>query len=164
MESLGSLVLGKDLRNREDTHGLLRPDNIEVLTKFGLAREPSTVIWFFSGEWVLSWRRYAGANGGSVIFFRALWTALWVYAAAFALRTTLDPRWRLEPWASAHLSDTMTWFGAIFAAMYAALYARFAAQWTYLANLYNTIKEAQIREKCAPCDSEPMASWLAGFI
>ncbi len=39
-------------------------------------------------------------------------------------------------------------FGAIFAAVYFALYARFASQWSYLANLYNKIKEAETRSQC----------------
>jgi len=60
---------------------------------------------------------------------------------------------------------------AIFGVTYAALYARFAAQWTYIANLYNQIKQAQVSEAAnlspqASTQQKPsaLAQWQAGFI
>lgn len=64
----------------------------------------------------------------------------------------------------------------ILGATYAALYARFTSQWTYIANLYNQIKQAEVEaagaQRNLPIASPPMpsdaafvmAQWKAGFI
>jgi len=50
--------------------------------------------------------------------------------------------------------------GIVFGAIYTALYARFASQWSYLANLYNNIKETEALDG----DEKVVAEWKAGFI
>lgn len=54
----------------------------------------------------------------------------------------------------------ITWYGVIFAAVYTALYARFSSQWSYIANLYNAIKQSE----CSMHNIEVMAEWKSGFI
>ncbi len=61
------------------------------------------------------------------------------------------------------IEGKIPWFGAIFAAVYAALYTRFASQWSYLANLYNLIKQASISDSDS-INEERMAEWKAAFI
>jgi hypothetical protein len=41
-------------------------------------------------------------------------------------------------------ADSIGWIGAIFAAVYAALYARFASQWSYLAGVYNQMRQTLV--------------------
>jgi len=53
--------------------------------------------------------------------------------------------------------------GAFIAALYAALYARFAAQWTYLAHLYNQISQTEARNISDPKAEPVIAQWKAGF-
>jgi hypothetical protein len=87
-------------------------------------------------------------NGGDIIVCRAFGVALWM----FLLATLIV--------GSFHL----TWFGALFAAVYFALYARFAAQWTYLANLYNQIKGVEARVSNTDDSKRVLAEWKAGFL
>jgi hypothetical protein len=52
-------------------------------------------------------------------------------------------------------------FGAIFAGIYIALYSRFSSQWSYLAGLYNQIKQTEATN----VDTDLiMDQWKAGFI
>ena len=68
-------------------------------------------------------------------------------------------------------TNTLPWFGAIFAAVYAALYTRFSSQWTYLAGLYNQIKAAEVQvavsantDSTKDVAAKVLTSWKAGFI
>ncbi|GAB3758710.1 hypothetical protein GCM10028796_04790 [Ramlibacter monticola] len=65
--------------------------------------------------------------------------------------------------------ETAPWFAAAAGAVYAALYARFSSQWSYLAALYNQIKQAEIELFCADSCNEgsakkKLAQWKAGYI
>jgi hypothetical protein len=60
--------------------------------------------------------------------------------------------------------EKLPWFGAIFASVYIALYARFASQWTYLANVYNSIKETEARVASDVKAVPIIADWKAGFL
>lgn len=96
-----------------------------------------------SGEWMF-WR--GRPNGGTVILWRSLQVALMLYLIGLWLRTLFDASWpwTLQVGALWHNgADTVPWFGALFAAVYAALYARFAAQWSYLAGVYNQLMQAR---------------------
>jgi hypothetical protein len=123
------------------------------------------LVEFLSAEFML--RR---SNGGGVILARSLFTAIIVYVVAVATREALAPTSILSFSLSAARGaayDTLPWFGAIFAGIYAAYYARFAAQWSYLAGLYNQIKaaEAQVADTEDPeRASLVFAEWKAGFI
>jgi hypothetical protein len=126
-----------------------------------------TLVWFLSGEWMLS-KKSRRPNGGSVVLARAFWSAGLVYAATLILRDVLDPT---RGWAfSTHearqrVFTTLPWFGAMFAGVYASLYTRFASQWTYLAGLYNLIKAAEVRgDGQQPQSRKALSLWKAGFI
>lgn len=106
-------------------------------------------------------------NGGAVILVRALLIALVLYLIAVGLRSVTK--------GSGVFHDSIPWFGAIFAAMYVGLYARFSAQWSYLANLYNQIKGAEIRTLASLVEKDPsdkhvhdamrkLAEWKAAFV
>ena len=113
--------------------------------------------------------RYRRANGGTIILVRALLTSLVLYGLAIGFKHAIDPTrsWhfsslelRLE------LLRSFQWFGAIFAGVYAALYARFSSQFTYLANLYNQIKQAEVREaeKGSEASALKLCEWKAAFL
>ncbi|MBP5748235.1 MAG: hypothetical protein J6W63_07750 [Treponema sp.] len=58
-------------------------------------------------------------------------------------------------------------FCGIYAATYASFYARFVSQWTYLSNLYNQIKEAELNVLVNGNKKEAndaLCRWMAGFI
>ncbi|HUQ48942.1 MAG TPA: hypothetical protein VM053_11980 [Gemmatimonadaceae bacterium] len=109
-------------------------------------RTADRLINFFSGEWILEWSPYT-ANGGTVVAIRSLWLTFWVFFPAFVLKTSLgegkiaafDPRQ-----GAADFVESLPWIAAIFAGVYVALYTRFSSQWTYLANLFNQIVQAQL--------------------
>ncbi|MCA8153363.1 hypothetical protein DF044_24105 [Burkholderia contaminans] len=118
------------------------------------------IVGLVSGEWVVT--RWLKTNGGDAILFRACWVTLLVGAVVMAIR--------LE-WVRAlngdeidtihHLLDIGGWLSAVFGGVYLALYARFSSQWSYLASLYNQIKQT---EATAGVSVNVLASWKAGFI
>jgi len=81
-----------------------------------------------------------------------------------ALQALVDPT-RVGPISVQGLQSQLTELGAIigaiYAGVYAALYSRFVSQWTYLAGVYNMIKQA---EAANDCDEEVIAQWKAGYI
>lgn len=86
-------------------------------------------------------------NSAGVILLRTMWASLLIFVLALLLKNMVriwDAKvcaWRpifLE------IASNTSWLGAIAAAAYAAFYTRFAAQWSYLANLYNQIKQMEV--------------------
>lgn len=122
------------------------------------------VLEYGSGEFLLRKR----ANGGTVVFLRALISTLFIYAFLLTIRerVTVGATWCFgAAEIKEAIRDTFPMFGAVFAAAYAALYARFAAQWNYLASLYNQIKASEVRTSPAnKWEQEVLASWKAGYI
>ncbi|KVC70838.1 hypothetical protein [Burkholderia ubonensis] len=125
-------------------------------------------VSLISGEWLLS--SVGLSNGGSVIVLRALFVALWVLLlvmpASLAVKDLLDTTRggtfdgnRLIQYMAHHLTAAAVVFGSV----YTALYARFAAQWRYLADVYNKIKEAEVKYSTQPDAAERLAEWKAGF-
>lgn len=114
-----------------------------------------------TGEWVLT--RFQIPNGGAVVLFRSLFTSLLIFLSALAIINILDPTrtWTFSlPEFRNQVVERFHWLAAAFAANYTAFYARFASQWTYLADLYNRIKEAE----ATSADSVVVAEWKAGFL
>jgi hypothetical protein len=121
------------------------------------------IVKLLSGEFILSDR----ANGGTVVFMRACWIA--VLGAVFTafLRDVLHPDALCafsvkELRRAVHGSIPVA--GAFFAAAYVALYTRFAAQWTYLAGVYNQIMAARLREPEGEEGKITLNRWQAGFV
>lgn len=117
-----------------------------------------------SGEWIMSACRRG--NGGDVILLRSFLVAFFIYTLLLGLKNLIDPDRSFSfdyDDLRRQLIDTSTLFGALFGAVYAALYTRFASQWTYLADLYNRIKEAEVGGG-ANENSEVIAEWKAAFL
>jgi hypothetical protein len=124
--------------------------------------------WFVglaSHEWLLT--RNKLPNGGDVILLRSLLVATQTYAFLLGLKNALDPEalWAFS-WSGlvTDLRSTGYWFGTIFAGVYASLYARYSSQWTYLANVYNRIKETEARGIPVGAAAQALVEWKAGFI
>lgn len=123
-------------------------------------------VSFISGEWMLT-TKAARPNGGGVVLARALWSSTFVYGAILVFRELVDPVNGLALNIDAiprKVSETITWLGAIFAGIYASLSAKFAAQWTYLAQLYNQIKSAEVGAAGNDAAKPILAKWKAAFI
>ncbi|OMC39212.1 hypothetical protein [Mycobacterium sp. IS-1264] len=129
-----------------------------------------SIVERLSGEWMLKKGR---PNGGTVIFFRTAYVTFLLYVAALVLHGLAHPtpfhiRQGDFSWNSQEIlhdiARTVPWLGAIGGAVYVAFYARFSAQYSYLANLYNQIKQAQVSFK----DQDPdrnvhIQLWKAAF-
>ncbi len=83
-----------------------------------------------------------------------------------AIKDVLDPArdWtfdlkRLGQYMAHHLTAVAVVFGSV----YTALYASFAAQWRYLAEVYNKIKEAEVKYSTQSDAAQRIAEWKAGF-
>lgn len=105
-----------------------------------------------------------GANGGTVVALRAMWTTFFFALLAVLVVSAFDPK-REGP---------ASWIGAVdtfwsvsnhvalfLGASYLALYARFVSQWSYLAGLYNLIKQA---EAIRDVNRLVIAEWKAGYL
>jgi hypothetical protein len=106
-------------------------------------------------------------NGGSAILARSLLVALELYVVTLVSMAVVDPDRSWNPtWMAARraLVGNLPWFGTMFAATYAAFYARFSAQWSYLAGLYNQIKQTEAGASSDPDGRRAIAEWKAGFI
>jgi hypothetical protein len=120
-----------------------------------------TFFDFLAGEWLL---KLFKANGGTVIALRAIWiTAVFAGFSMMAV-SAFDPA-RVGPisWSGTvnvfwEISSNVTIF---LGASYLALYARFVSQWSYLAGLYNLIKQA---EAANGADKKVISEWKAGYL
>lgn len=122
----------------------------------------SVLAWALSFEWIMT--RTMRPNSGAVILLRAFLIALILFGGVLSVLSSVDPD-RTWQFSQRELQlifiDKLSWGGAIFGAVYAALYARFASQWNYLADLYNSIKSAE----AASCQNNgALAEWKAAFI
>jgi len=117
-------------------------------------------ISIISGEWILN----SADNGGSVIALRSLLCSIILFLLILGFINIVDPtkscNFSFKVFQE-EIVNRITWFGVIFAAAYAALYSRFSSQWSYLANLYNTIKQASLASRV---DEDILAEWKAAFI
>lgn len=119
------------------------------------------VVLILSSEWVLT--KWKIPNGGAAVLFRSLVSSVLIFALILAVLNAIDPTrtWEFSGRVlQQDIVDKFAWFGIIFGALYTALYARFSSQWSYLANLYNSIKRCE----AASGDSGVVADWKAGFI
>ncbi len=122
------------------------------------------LVYILSGEFALAGR----PNGGTAVFLRSLWVTLLIYLLVLPIKSYCS-KGAVFQFSAAQLrievGETLPWVGAIFAGAYAAFYSRFAAQWSYLASLYN-----QIMAACVVLTPENRTSnqalviWNAAFI
>ncbi|WP_155629303.1 hypothetical protein [Burkholderia territorii] len=120
----------------------------------------NVIVSLFSGEWMLT--ECLKANGGEAVVLRACWVTGLIAIITIALRL----EWIRNADGTAislvkHLIDIGGWLSAVFGGVYLALYTRFSSQWSYLASLYNQIKQA---EATAGSVASVIAGWKAGFI
>jgi hypothetical protein len=133
-----------------------------------LSKILTRVVNLLSGEWLFG--VLGRANGSGIIVARACFISLfsfffllplmlwlWNGADAGEFIGPLDIE-RLHTFWHRHAS----WLAVLFGSSYTALYARFSAQWRYLADVYNKIKEAEI--KYGESGAKGIAEWKAGFI
>lgn len=120
----------------------------------------SCLINIISGEWLLNYQ----ANGGGVILFRSLWCSSILFIFTLLIMNFIDPT-KTYDFSTYVLKEQVlekiSWFGVFFATIYAAFYARFSSQWTYLANLYNSIKQISATSES---NDEILAELKAAFI
>lgn len=113
------------------------------------------------GQWMIG---SSGSNGGDKVALRSLWVGSILILATIGLQAFFDPT----------LKGPLSWngfcnqlnglgpvVGGIYGGTYAAFYARFVSQWSYLANLYNQIKQA---ESAKDANEDVLAQWKAGYI
>jgi hypothetical protein len=102
-------------------------------------------------------------NGSTVIVLRSICTSAVIYGVALGLRNLIDPR---NSWAfnltelRRQVVETGTWLGPLLGASYASFYSRFSSQWSYLANLYNQIKQIE----CGSPTAQSVVDLKAAFI
>lgn len=119
---------------------------------------------FFSGEFFLNDR----PNGGTAVLLRSVWITAILFVIllpikAYFAKDTIFMTFSFEQM-KASIGEMIPWAGAIFAGSYVALYARFAAQWNYLASLYNQLMATCISLPPAQLASRGVANWKAAFI
>ncbi len=117
------------------------------------------LISCISGEFLLDKRD----NGGAIIALRSLLCSATLFSLAMIFRyfSIGEKNDVLLTYLLEGFAEQIAWFGAVFGAIYAALYTRFSSQWSYMANLYNQIKQASLSE----CENKSsLAEWKAGFI
>ena len=98
----------------------------------------SRIVELLSGEFFLDRR----PNGGTAVLYRSLWVTALACAFVLPLKAYFAADTRLAFSAGqlkVEIGEMIPWAGAIFAGAYVALYSRFAAQWNYLASLYNNL-------------------------
>lgn len=122
------------------------------------------LVYWISGEFVLENR----FNGGTVVFLRACIVTAILVIVVLPAKSYLSKDSALVfsvNQLKIELGELIPWAGAIFAAAYAALYARFAAQWNYLASLYNQIVATSLTLELQESKSDPrMHGWRAAFV
>lgn len=122
-------------------------------------------ISFMSGEWMLTNGR---PNGGDVVIFRTLWVGSILIIFLAALQASEQWTGSLCSLAACTWAKTLVSLRSekgplVYGAVYLALYARFTSQWTYMANLYNQIKQAEVGSP-ANANRRALAQWKAGYI
>ena len=124
---------------------------------------------FFTAEYLLD--RYS--NGGDIVLARSLLVAVKLTTLTLILKNLIDPCIGYNFSGSAlrqQIIELAPWSSAVAGATYLALYDRFKSQWTYLAALYNQIKQTEIEaeiecpEVVRTQKLEKLQQWKAGYI
>ena len=121
-----------------------------------------SVLHWLSGEFILV--DWDVPNGGAAVFLRSIFVSIIIFSASLVVINVIDPARSFEfsfIELQSQIVEHFQWFGVIFAGAYTAFYARFASQWSYLAELYNNIKSAEVS---GAQNERALAQWKAGFI
>lgn len=111
---------------------------VSIKLKTFICRENiSKFIDYVSAEWIFNFF----PNGGTAVALRTFFVGSLICLCLYAVHDILS--WSFTPPASI-IDNNMYKILGIYAAVYAAFYARFVSQWTYLSNLYNSIREQEI--------------------
>jgi len=119
------------------------------------------IVSILSSEWILT--KLDIPNGGVVILVRTMLSSIIVFSLVLAINNFIDPSktWQFSILElRAQITSMTAWYSILFGAMYTAFYTRFSSQWTYLANVYNNIKQSEASEG----DEDIISGWKAGFI
>lgn len=116
------------------------------------------IVDFICAEWIFKFF----PNGGTAVFIRTVFVGSTICYLLFLtysfFATNPLPFFELLP-------KQLFKIASIYAAVYAAFYARFVSQWTYLSNLYNQIKEAELNTNLNLVGkSDLLYGWMSGFI
>lgn len=123
----------------------------------------SALVNFLSGEFFLKSR----PNGGTAVLLRSLWVTSLICFCALPAKSYLAEGTELAfsgAQLKVELGEMIPWFGAVFAGAYAAFYSRFAAQWSYLATLYNQLMAACAASPSGMISNQTMVNWHAAFV
>ena len=111
---------------------------VSIKLKTLICRENiSKFIDYVSAEWIFNFF----PNGGTAVALRTFFVGSLICTCLYAAHDILS--WSFTPPTSI-IDNNMYKILGIYAAVYAAFYARFVSQWTYLSNLYNSIREQEI--------------------
>jgi hypothetical protein len=118
---------------------------------------------FLTGEWIFSGG--TRPNGGGVVFVRSLWVTTLIMLSAYMVWWVVNPTRLIADLSLYQVRldsvQLAKWGAGVFGGVYLAFYTRFAAQWSYLANLYNQIKQSEVE---GGCNTVALAEWKAGYI
>lgn len=129
-----------------------------------------------TSEWILR----LTPNGGIAVILRTAFTGTIVSGLVFLAYILFWKFFKDAPCDCNHFLFENWWkFCGVYAAVYTSFYARFVSQWTYLSNLYNQIKNADM-DLCKSCGKNDVSGlcgkgcnsaarkkidgWKAGFI
>lgn len=134
------------------------------------------IVWIATAEWLFK----IFPNGGTAVILRTLFSGSLLLVAA-ALMYKMYHVFYTEDNFDVVKFVASNWlkFCGMYAAVYASFYTRFVSQWTYLSNLYNQIKNAdldlgksccmnnnpsQCGRTCNCLAKNKLDGWMAGFI
>ncbi len=108
------------------------------------------------------------ANSGPVVLLRTVFISVILYVIAIGIRSWTSDGAVLSFFSlqmKKEISETLPWFGGIFAGVYAALYSRFSSQWNYLASFYNQLMHTLVTTNFTEQrNKDHLVAWQAGFV
>lgn len=122
-----------------------------------------STVSFLAGEFFLRNR----PNGGTAVLLRSLWVTSLICAIVLPIKSYFAAGTELVFSAAqlkVEIGQMIPWFGAVFAGAYAAFYTRFAAQWGYLAALYNQLMATLASAPPGQFPNQTLIDWNAAFI
>lgn len=121
------------------------------------------LIDILSAEYILT--KNILPNGGAAAFIRSAIVCGEIVLAIYIAWYSIDPAKNITEWSQKVFAEEITniapWIAAVFGGVYVVFYARFVSQWTYLANLYNQIKFAEVQ---GVQNKLAFSQWKAGYI